>query len=249
MALYSYVKHQPSKKRQTAHALSYVSLTVGASLLFWAFYPIISFEIYSRLFIQNDVQTPVPRNQIATSLTTASSVLGSTDVFSSNLKDFVNANQWFDVKPQQKSQKKITVKEYTLSIPKINIMNAHVTVGGEDLSKSLVHYVPETLPGEYGNVTIFGHSTLPTLYHQNDYKSVFTYLPSLENGDTIIVKMGDIEYEYEVYDRFVVKPDHVSVLDQRYDASYLTLITCVPPGTYWLRLVVRAKLKNLPESL
>lgn len=249
MPLYSYIKERPSRKRRTAHAMSYVSLTVGALLLFWSFYPIISFEIYSRLFIQNNVQTPVPRSQIASSLTSASSVLGSTDVFSSNLKDFVDANQWFTTKPQMKSQKKISVKEYTLSIPKINIMNAHVTVGGEDLSKSLVHYLPESLPGEYGNVTIFGHSTLPQLYSQNNYKAIFTYLPSLENGDTILVKMGDTEYQYEVYDRFVVKPDHVSVLDQRYDASYLTLITCVPPGTYWLRLVVRAKLKNLPESL
>lgn len=249
MALYSYVKERPSRKKKTAHVVSYVSLTIGALLLFWSFYPIISFEIYSRLFIQNNVQTPVPRSQIASSLTSASSVLGSTDVFSSNLKDFVDANQWFTTKPQLKTEKKITIKDYTISIPKINIMNAHVKVGGEDLAKSLVHYLPESLPGEYGNVTIFGHSTLPQLYDKSNYKSIFTYLPSLENQDTIIVKINDVEYEYEVYDRFVVKPDHISVLDQRYDASYLTLITCVPPGTYWLRLVVRAKLKNLPESL
>lgn len=249
MALYSYVKDRPSRKKSTVHAMSYISLTIGAVLLFWSFYPIISFEIYSRLFIQNNVQTPVPRSQIASSLTSASSVLGSTDVFSSNLKDFVDANQWFTTKPQTKTQKKVAVNEYTLSIPKINIMNARVIVGAEDLSKSLIHYLPESLPGEFGNVTIFGHSTLPQLYDKTNYKSIFTYLPSLENGDTVLVKVGEIEYQYEVYDRFVVKPDHISVLDQRYDASYLTLITCVPPGTYWLRLVIRAKLKNLPEPV
>ena len=249
MALYSYIKERPSRKKNAAHAMSYVSLTIGAVLLFWSFYPIISFEIYSRLFIQNNVLTPVPRTQIASSLTGAGSVLSSTDVFSSNLKDFVDANQWFTTKPQAKTQKKMPIHDYTISIPKINIMNAKVTVGGEDLSKSLVHYLPESLPGEFGNVTIFGHSTLPQLYDKNNYKTIFTYLPSLENGDTIIAKDGDIEYEYVVYDRFVVKPDHISVLDQRYDASYLTLITCVPPGTYWLRLVIRAKLKTLPESL
>ncbi len=249
MALYSYVKARSSRKKSTAHALSYISLTFGAVLLFWSFYPIISFEIYSRLFIQNNVQSPVPRTQIASSLTSASSVLGSTDVFSSNLKDFVDANQWFTTKPQTKPKKKVAVENYTISIPKINIMNARVHVGGDDLSKSLIHYLPESLPGEFGNVSIFGHSTLPQLYDKNNYKSVFTYLPSLENGDTIFVKLGDIEYQYEVYDRFVVKPDHISVLDQRYDASYITLVTCVPPGTYWLRLVIRAKLKNLPDTL
>jgi len=40
--------------------------------------------------------------------------------------------------------------------------------------------------------------------------------------------------------------DKISVLEQKYDASYLTLVTCVPPGTYWKRLVVKAKLVQLP---
>jgi len=39
------------------------------------------------------------------------------------------------------------------------------------------------------------------------------------------------------------------VLEQKNDASYISLITCVPPGTYWKRLVVRAKLTELPEKL
>ena len=152
------------------------------------------------------------------------------------------------LKPQTKPSEKITVTEYNISIPKLNISNAHVAVGGDDLANSLIHYIPTSLPGEYGNVTIFGHSTLPQLYDPKNYKTIFTYLPSLEKGDTVIVKMGDLEYEYEVYDMFVVKPDHISVLEQKYDASYLTLITCVPPGTYWNRLVVRSKLKSLPDT-
>jgi sortase A len=65
-------------------------------------------------------------------------------------------------------------------------------------------------------------------------------------GDKIIVHVGDMQYEYEVVDMFVVDPDKISVLDQKYDASYVTLITCVPPGTFWKRLVVRTKLAQLP---
>jgi len=102
------------------------------------------------------------------------------------------------------------------------------------------------MPGEYGNVAIFGHSTLPQLYDEKDYKTIFTYLPSLEKGDKILIQVGDLEYEYVVDDMFVVNPDKISVLDQRYDASYVTLITCVPPGTYWKRLVIRSKLVQLP---
>ena len=147
--------------------------------------------------------------------------------------------------PQLNQLSQLTVKEYELSIPKLNIKKAKVSVGGDDLTKSLIHYLPQSLPGEYGNVAIFGHSTLPQLYSSKDYKSIFTYLPSLEQGDVIKVKIGDIEYQYQVYDMFVVDPDEVSVLEQQKDGSYLTLITCVPPGTYISRLVVKAKLRLL----
>jgi len=246
MALYTYIKKDNSPKKKAINYLSYLSLTIGALLLFWSFYPILSFELYSRLFIQNKIQTPIPKSSIISSLEKASSVLGSADVFSNNLRDFTNVNLWFPSSHQNK-QKVLSIKEYLLSIPKLNINNAKVTVGGENLSTSLVHFMPQSLPGEYGNIVIFGHSTLPQLFNAKDYKTIFTYLASLEKDNKIYLKVGDIQYEYMVYDMFVINPDQVSILEQRNDASYLTLITCVPPGTYWKRLVVRAKLTKLPN--
>lgn len=246
MSRHTYIKEQYSAKKRIMHLASYFSLVIGSLLLFWSFYPILSFEIYSRMFIQRDILSPIPASEIASSLKAANSVLGNSyDIYSSNLRDFVQANLWFPSKPQSAPSSVITIKEYTLSIPKLNITDAKVAVGGEDLSKSLVHYIPTSLPGEYGNVAIFGHSSLPQLYNIKDYKTVFTYLPSLDKGDKIYVKIDDAKYEYEVYDMFVVKPDQVSVLEQKYDASYLTLVTCVPPGTYWNRLIVKAKLSKL----
>lgn len=246
MSVYRYIKEENNLKKKVVLNLSYVSLTVGSLLLFWSFYPVISFEIYSRLFIQTKIVSPVPVSSLVSSLKEAGSVLGSYQVFSSNLKDFTQANLWFPSKPQLGLNAKITVKEYYLTIPKLNIFKTKVTVGGDDLTKSLVHYLPTSLPGEYGNVAIFGHSTLPQFYNSKDYKTIFTYLPSLEKGDKIIVNINNLEYQYEVYDMFVVKPEQVSVLEQKYDGSYLTLITCVPPGTWWNRLVVRTRLVQLP---
>ncbi len=245
MALYYYVKGIASPKKKMVSYFSYISLIIGSLLLFWSFYPIISFEIYSRLFIQNNMQTPIPKSGSVSSLAQAGSVLGSFNIFSNNLRDFTQANLWFPTKPQSSLSTKPDVKQYYLSIPKLNINNATVTVGGDDLAKSLVHYLPQSLPGEPGNVVIFGHSTLPQLYNPKDYKTIFTYLPSLEKGDKINVTIGDLEYTYTVYDMFVINPDQVSVLDQQSDNSYLTLITCVPPGTWWKRLVVKAKLSTL----
>ncbi|NTU72644.1 class D sortase [Candidatus Roizmanbacteria bacterium] len=249
MALHSYVKKRYSLRRQIVHVFSYLSLVAGAVMLFWSFYPIISFEVYSRLFIEQDIASPIPRSTLATNVKEASSILGSDIVYSNNLRDFAQAHLWFPTSSQTVQASKVTLKDFYITIPKINISRAHVVVGGENLTKSLVHYMPASLPGEYGNVAIFGHSTLPQLYNVNDYKTIFTYLPSMEKGDKIIVKVGSDEYEYEVFEMFVVKPEQVSVLEQKYDAAYLTLVTCVPPGTYWNRLVVRAKMNRLPQNL
>lgn len=238
MAIHTYLKENTSPKRKAINMVSYVTLGIGVLMLFWSFYPVLSFELYSRFILKDGIQTPVQEVR--------QSVLGSNDAFSSNLKDFTQAHLWFPGKKNTEQKLLTGAQYYYLTIPKLNITKAKVTVGGEDLAHSLVHYVPRSMPGEFGNVAIFGHSTLPQLYNEKDYKTIFTYLPSLQKGDTLLIEMGDLEYEYEVYDMFVVSPDKISVLDQQYDASYLTLVTCVPPGTFWKRLVVKAKLLRLP---
>ncbi|KKP60623.1 MAG: hypothetical protein UR56_C0021G0003 [Candidatus Roizmanbacteria bacterium GW2011_GWC2_34_23] len=214
-------------------------------LLFWSFYPILSSAIYSRLFIKNNINAPIPDNNTTSSLKEANSILGAFNIFSNNLRDYTQASIWFPASPKLNQPSQLTVKEYTLSIPKLNIKKAKVVVAGEDLTKSLVHYLPQSLPGEYGNVAIFGHSTLPQLYNPKDYKTIFTYLSSLDKGDKIYINIGELEYQYEVTTSFIVKPSEISVLEQKKDASYLTLITCTPPGTYWERLVVTAKLTKI----
>lgn len=249
MVLYVYKKEIVTVRRKLLGYFSYLSLVFGALLLFWSFYPVISFEIYSQLFIENRVNSPVPQSFGVTSLEAANSILGSYSSFSNNLRDFTEAKLWFPSKPQTGIVQNIKIKEYNLSIPKLNIKEALVIVGGEDLKKSLVHYLAQSLPGEFGNVVIFGHSTLPQLYNSKNYTTIFTYLPSLEKNDKILVKVGENDYEYEVIETFVVNPDQVSVLEQKTDAAYLTLITCVPPGTYWKRLIVRAKLTKLPGKI
>jgi len=231
-------------KKKTVNIVSYIFLFAGAMLLFWSFYPILSFSIYSNLFLKNNINVPIADSS-SSSIKQANSVLGAFSIFSNNLRDYTQASMWFPASPQKSELSRLSVKEYTLSIPKLNIKKARVVVGGEDLAKSLVHYLPQTLPGEYGNVSIFGHSTLPQLYNPKDYKTIFTYLSSLEKGDKIYVNVGEFEYQYEVNTLFIVKPTDISVLEQKKDDSYLTLITCEPPGTWLERLVVTAKLTKI----
>lgn len=244
MPLYHYAKKKYSKRKAIIGAISYISLTVGTLFLFWSFYPIISFEIYSRFFSEKTVFSAIAANQ-NTALTTASTLKGNSNIFSTNLSDYTKAGIWFPSIHQTaeipvKSDKNI--KEYALSIPKLNITNARVIVGGEDLKTGLVHYLPRCFPGEPCNIAIFGHSSLPQLYNPREYTTIFTYLPSLKKGDKIYVDYDGAKYEYDISDAFIVTPEEVSILDEMYDDSYLTLVTCVPPGTAWSRYVVRAKI-------
>ncbi len=253
MSLYTYVKEKNSVKKRVVSMTSYIVLTMGAFLLFWSFYPVVAFEVYSRLFIKREFVAPIPSVSAMTPSSVSNSV-GSYSPYSNNLRDFTQASLWFpdatkSLSKNARSTKKLTIKQYSLSIPKLSIDHAKVFVGGEDLTQGLVQYLPTSYPGEYGNIAIFGHSTLPQLYNPKDYKSIFTYLPSLEKGDRVTVHFDGFDYEYQIDEMFVIKPEQVSILEQRYDASYITLVTCVPPGTYWNRLVLRGKLTSLPTNL
>lgn len=242
MPIKIYRKEKISKKKQILQIVSYGILFVGAGFLFWAFYPIISFELYARIFLKRIAASPLPESETVSSLEFAQSVYADGLSLSNNLRDFTRANVWFPSSNLPVAREDLNVDSYLLSIPRLNLSNLTVKVGGDDLSKSLIHYLPTSLPGQYGNVAIFGHSTLPQLFNAKDYKSVFTYLQKLEVGDKVYIQINGGQYEYEVYDMYIVNPDEVSVLEQQFNESVLTLVTCVPPGTYINRLVVKARL-------
>lgn len=146
-----------------------------------------------------------------------------------------------------------TVKEYVLSIPKVAIEDAVVTIGGEDLSESLIQYPGTANPGQLGSPVIFGHSVLRQFYNPQAtnprrYVSIFSKIMTLKNGDEITLEYDGIVYTYEVKDKYEVKPEDVFILQQRYNNRELKLVTCVPEGTYLRRGVVVAQLKDIHKS-
>lgn len=242
MSLKIYVKEKNPKYKKPLRFLSYIILMVGAGFIFWAFYPMISFELYARFFLNRKSATPLPQSDKVSSLNFAESVYADGLSVSNNLRDFTKASVWFPGTKLPEAKTDLKVDKYSLSIPKLNLSNLEVIVGGNDLAKSLIHYLPSSLPGQYGNVAIFGHSTLPQLFNSKDYKTVFTYLPKMDIGDEIYVTVEGKQYKYEVYDIYIVKPEEVSVLNQKFNDSVLTLVTCVPPGTFLNRLIVKSRL-------
>jgi len=156
-------------------------------------------------------------------------------------EDFTRLENWFSANPlPSPSQSKIT--HYNLSIPKLGIQDAVVTIGGSDLAKSLIHYPSTANPGELGTPVIFGHSILRQFYNPKNYLSIFSTIMTLQADDQIIIKYDGITYTYKVIDKLEVKPTDVEVLSQRFDGRFLKLITCVPEGTYLRRGIIVAQL-------
>jgi sortase A len=83
---------------------------------------------------------------------------------------------------------------------------------------------------------------LPQFFDPEDYKKIFSTLPEIEEGDEVLVNIAGVEYLFLVETKKVVAPDDVSVLTPPTAGKYLTLMTCVPPGTSLKRLIVVCKL-------
>jgi len=221
--LYCYVKAIPTKKTKiNLRFFSYGLTALGVFLIGNAVFPILMYQLKSFRFSREALVSPVESSY-------------------NDYDSYNNYKNWFpSAPPLPPRESKIT--HYNISVPKLKIENAVVAIGGEDLSESLIQYPGTALPGEYGNTVIFGHSVLPQFYNPKNYKTIFSTLPTLKEGDEILVDFDGIRYRYLVVKMVEVSPNDVSVLEQRYDGEYLSLVTCVPPGTYLRRLIVKARL-------
>jgi len=212
-------------KKRLVKLMAIISGVVGVGMMMAVMLPIISYEILGEGDYRSYL-SPVPEGI-----------------------DYTKASNWFsgggeEFGPASK------VSYYTISIPGLDIRDATVAIGGEDLSQYLIQYPGTALPGKRGNAVIFGHSILPQFYNPDDYLSIFSLLPSLKVGNEIVVNYDGVEYLYRVMDKFEVGPRDLEVLEQNMSDSFLSLVTCVPPGHPLRprRLVVRAKVVPLSEA-
>lgn len=135
--------------------------------------------------------------------------------------------------------------EPKIIIPKINVELPVVydepSIAEEAVDRALergvLHYATTPNPGQKGNGVIFGHSS-NNILNQGKYKFAFVLLRRLEAGDTFMVQKDGKRYVYRIYDKKIVKPTDLSVLNSTDKPATMTLITCDPPGTSLNRLVV-----------
>jgi sortase A len=131
-------------------------------------------------------------------------------------------------------------------IPKINVeipvIYSLPTDQESDIENSLqdgvVHYPTTPYPGQLGNGAIFGHSS-NNILNPGKYKFAFVLLHDLVVGDTFTLDYQGKAYVYQIFQKIVVPPSDVSVLNTIPNKpATFSLITCDPPGTSINRLVV-----------
>ncbi|MBP9716549.1 MAG: sortase [Candidatus Levybacteria bacterium] len=212
-------------------------LIFGAILFAYTFFPLLSWQIYfAPAFASQKIQAPIP-NQTVISPTNLGTLIENAT--RSMNRDYTNAYNWY---PGAEAQKSNNVATYKISFPKIGIADAEVSNKDTDLTRHMVQFNSDTLPGKDGNSVIFGHSTLPQLYDPNNYKTVLANAYKLEVGDEINTEVNGAKHKYKIISITVVEPTDTSVLAQNFTDSFLTIITCTPPGTIWKRLIIKARI-------
>lgn len=140
------------------------------------------------------------------------------------------------------------ISDFYLTVDRIGIKKARI-IANVDSSKSSVyltdllqgigHLKGSSFPDEGGNVFLFGHSSLPFLFNNSDYSTIFSNLSKLKVGDTILVEFAGSKYYYRVSEVKTVKAEtKTSAFESSYEK--LTILTCFPPGLLTERLVVTA---------
>jgi len=238
---------------------------LGLGLMGSAVVPITSYYITTLPNMRaNDLQSPIPKEQV---LDVSPLIISQAhaDTFSETEEeedddsgpiiidaalDYTNLSNWFDntdLPAFQVDDANGEYSEYTIDIPKLDVTNAVVSIGGTNLNKGLIQYPGTSHPGKDGAPVIFGHSILRQFYNPDEsnprrYKSIFSYIMTLEKGDKIYVNYGNTKYTYMVQDKSEVKPTDVYILSQQYDAKRLKLVTCTPEGLTLRRGVITAQL-------
>ncbi|MDD4151462.1 MAG: sortase [Candidatus Gracilibacteria bacterium] len=145
-------------------------------------------------------------------------------------------------------ENRIIIPKIAKNVPLLNVQNKQVTnvkeledVFMEELTNGVVRYPGSGVPGENGNMFVFGHSSnFPWI--KGDYNDVFALLDHVVFNDEIIVYYGQKKYIYKVREKKVIKPGEVSVLKRDNGKSEITLMTCYPVGTSINRLIIVGEL-------
>lgn len=207
----------------TTRFISLSFLAVGIFVLMQVILPIISFQIW-------DIGQKIESQALNSPKSPQNQILGVSIQTKNNFPGFYST----------KKRDNLPYLEFNLTIPKLNLSRVSVYVDSNDLSKGLVQLPGTALPGERGNIFISGHSALNTFWSKGVY---FAKLTDVKIGDRVEIEAGGSNFVYQIIGVKAVDPTDISVISPPDDTGrYITLMTCVPPGLNFKRLIVLGKM-------
>lgn len=133
---------------------------------------------------------------------------------------------------------RIFIQNISVDSPVIFSTSQNLDVLNTDLLKGVVGYPGSVMPGEIGNVFLFGHSTLLPAHNQA-YK-VFNRLKELKSGDVISIHSDTRAYSYMVTKVELGQADDTKI-NLTSNRKVLTLSTCNVIGNKESRYIVEAE--------
>lgn len=141
-----------------------------------------------------------------------------------------------------------TEAEFSVEIPDLNLSQPIVaSVDPFDpnayqpiLKNGLAHASNSALPGESGQVFVFGHSS-DNPWSITRYNTSFYLLHKAKVGQIVTLNYQGKAHRYRIDKIVQVIPDQVEYLLNQTDQQRLVLQTCAPIGTDWYRLLVIAE--------
>jgi len=201
----------------------------GRFLFYWALVFILSFSFLYKLGFVPEGILEIGDSLTAESAGDAGSVPQNDAEIISGI-EYVNADS---LSP------KIIIPALGLDTEIVMPASAELGVLNTALYRGPVHYPGSGSPGNVGNVFIFGHSSLLSVVHNQNFK-IFNGLKDLKPKDVIRIRWNGREYWYGVTSVAIKKADDTNI-NLSTDKKLLTLSTCRIIGSKEDRYVVEAE--------
>jgi LPXTG-site transpeptidase (sortase) family protein len=124
-----------------------------------------------------------------------------------------------------------------------NVESYNENIYNLQLKSGLAHFQGTPLPGDGGNSFIYGHSSVPNFFrnNQNMPEIIFSKLNDVDIGSQVLVQKDGKELKYTVRRKKIIEATDFDVLKPQGDKETITMMTCWPLGIPSKRLIVVAE--------
>lgn len=130
--------------------------------------------------------------------------------------------------PLNKSEDRIFIPRIKLSAPLLEDMRYS--------DRAIIRYSYTATPDKKGNVVLAGHNAA-----SHTLSPLLALLHLVDENDGIVLHFRGRRYVYQVTTKTIIRPERIDKYLKQTTDRRLTLITCYPPTSTAMRLIIIAK--------